>query len=161
MKHIFLSSILILFAILTSCSNQSASKGEKIKIGFLDAFEDVTIAKAKQGFFVALKDSGFNPEENIEVIYRNAQGDIPNLSQAVDYFVSQNVAMIATNTTLSTITAVQKTGNIPVCMMVSPSPELAGLRTGDGKDPVNLFGVYETLEYVSQRQKNRNLNQSK
>jgi putative ABC transport system substrate-binding protein len=33
-------------------------------------------------------------------------------------------------------------------MMVSPSPELAGLRNAKGQDPANLFGVYETLEYI-------------
>jgi putative ABC transport system substrate-binding protein len=136
------------FIIFLSFSCNTPEKKGKIAIGFLDAFEDATIAQAKQGFFVALKDSGFNPETNIEVIYRNAQGDIPVLAQSVDYFISQNVALIVSNTTLSTITAVQKTSSIPVCMIVSPSPELAGLRTKDGKDPINLFGVYETLEYI-------------
>ncbi len=141
----YCSYCLIIF--LSFSCNAPEKKG-KIAIGFLDAFEDATIAQAKQGFFVALKDSGFNPETNIEVIYRNAQGDIPVLAQSVDYFISQNVALIVSNTTLSTITAVQKTSSIPVCMIVSPSPELAGLRTKDGKDPINLFGVYETLEYI-------------
>ena len=142
-----LVSLLISLFFFNSCGNKS-TKSSKITIGFLDAFEDATIAQAKQGFFVALKDSGFNPETNIEVIYRNAQGDIPVLGQSVDYFISQNVALIVSNTTLSTITAVQKTSSIPVCMIVSPSPELAGLRTKEGKDPINLFGVYETLEYI-------------
>jgi putative ABC transport system substrate-binding protein len=146
-KDILRVLYIILFSIIFNSCNSSKSDG-KIKIAFLDAFEDVTIDKAKQGFFVALKDSGFNPEKNIDVIYRNAQGDIPILGQSVDYFISQKVALIVSNTTLSTITAVQKTNTIPVCMIVSPSPELAGLRSKDGKDPINLFGVYETLEYI-------------
>ncbi len=33
-------------------------------------------------------------------------------------------------------------------MMVSPSPQLAGLQKNDGSNPSNLFGVYETLEYI-------------
>lgn len=33
-------------------------------------------------------------------------------------------------------------------MMVSPSPQLAGLTDKQGKPPANLFGVYETLEYI-------------
>jgi putative ABC transport system substrate-binding protein len=144
-KFRFLTFYLLIF-LAFSCNNEQ--KKGKITIGFLDAFEDVTIEKAKQGFFVALKDSGFNPETNIDVIYRNAQGDIPILGQSVDYFISQNVALIVSNTTLSTITAVQKTNSIPVCMIVSPSPELAGLRSKEGKDPINLFGAYETLEYI-------------
>jgi putative ABC transport system substrate-binding protein len=70
------------------------------------------------------------------------------LVQACDYMVSQQVDLIATNPTLSTITAVKKSGTIPVCMMVSPRPDLAGLASKDGTWPKNLFGVYETLDYI-------------
>lgn len=146
MKSIFRFSFFAALIFLASCA-QDARKGMST-IAFLDAFEDATIAEAKKGFFTALRDSGYIPEQNLHVIYRNAQGDIPALTQSVDYFISQNVSLIATNTTLSTISAVQKTNQIPVCMMVSPSPEIAGLRNVKGQDPANLFGVYETLEYI-------------
>jgi putative ABC transport system substrate-binding protein len=146
MKHLFLSvTILSLFTILSCNSTQN---NDAKTIAFLDAFEDTTVAEAKKGFFTALKDSGYIEGKNLNVIYRNAQGDIPALTQSVDYFISQQVNLIATNTTLATISAVQKTNQIPVCMMVSPSPELAGLRNAKGQDPANLFGVYETLEYI-------------
>jgi putative ABC transport system substrate-binding protein len=146
MKHLFLSAtILSLFTIL-SCN--STKNNESKTIAFLDAFEDATVAQAKKGFFTALKDSGYIQDKNLNVIYRNAQGDIPALTQSVDFFISKQVDLIATNTTVSTISAVQKTNQIPVCMMVSPSPELAGLRNAKGQDPANLFGVYETLEYI-------------
>jgi len=146
MKHLFLiSTILSLFTIL-SCN--STKNNDAKTIAFLDAFEDATVAEAKKGFFTALKDSGYIEGKNLNVIYRNAQGDIPALIQSVDYFISQQVNLVATNTTVATISAVQKTNQIPVCMMVSPSPELAGLRNAKGQDPANLFGVYETLEYI-------------
>jgi putative ABC transport system substrate-binding protein len=143
--------LIILFSIfcLFSCGSSNQSGKSTIHtIAFLDAFEDATIAEAKKGFFTALRDSGYIPEQNLQIIYRNAQGDIPALTQSVDYFISKNVSLIATNTTISTISAVQKTNQIPICMMVSPSPELAGLRNAKGQDPTNLFGVYETLEYI-------------
>lgn len=140
-------SIMLCFALLllAACGGQ---KNAQYTIGFLDAFEDETIAQAKKGFFVALNDSGFRPDSNLQVIYRNAQGDIPALSQSVDFFIASGVDMIATNTTLSTIAAAKRSSTIPICMMVSPSPKLAGLQGVDGKDPANLFGVYETLEYI-------------
>jgi putative ABC transport system substrate-binding protein len=137
---------------LIACSNPKANQ-DKIKskavIGFLDAFVDETIAQAKEGFYSALAEHGY-PESDtgITILYRNAQGDIPALTQACDYFISEQVDLIATNATLSTITAVQKTKKIPVCMMVSPSPENAGLTDAQGKAPANLFGVYETLAYI-------------
>jgi putative ABC transport system substrate-binding protein len=145
MRHLVFFLIL---SILFSC-NSSEKKSGVPTIGFLDAFEDATIAKAKDGFYDALKQNGFNEDSGtIKIIYRNAQGDIPTLTQAVDYFISQKVELIATNPTLSTITAVQKTKDIPVFMMVAPSPRLAGLADSNGHPPKNLFGVYETLGYI-------------
>jgi putative ABC transport system substrate-binding protein len=138
--------ILAITLLLFSCGSNSSEK--KYRIAFLDAFEDATLAEAKKGFFVALKDSGFTPETNLEVLYRNAQGDIPALTQSVDYFIAQQVDLIACNATLSTVAAAKKTSKIPICMMVSPSPEIAGLTDKAGKPQANLFGVYETLEYI-------------
>ena len=146
MKQLFQFSTYLLLISFLSCN--SAKNNQSKTIAFLDAFEDATVAQAKKGFFTALKDSGYIQDNNLNVIYRNAQGDIPALTQSVDFFISQQVDLIATNTTVATISAVQKTNQIPVCMMVSPSPELAGLRNKQGQDPVNLFGVYETLEYI-------------
>jgi putative ABC transport system substrate-binding protein len=118
-------------------------------VGFLDLLEDATLAEAKKGFFVALKDSGFSATDGtLEVIYRNAQNDQPTLLQACDYLLSQHPDLIATNPTLSTITAVQKTKDLPIFMMVSPRPDIAGLANPDGGWPKNLYGVYETLEYI-------------
>lgn len=137
----------LLCAVLASCNPPNT--GKVPEIGFADAFQDETIAQAKKGFFDALTDSGYNADKGtLRVIYRNAQGDIPTLTQAIDYFVSQGVALIATNTTLTTITAVQRTKMIPICMMVAPEPGLAGLTDKNGHAPPNLFGVYETLAYI-------------
>ncbi|MFM8433132.1 MAG: ABC transporter substrate-binding protein, partial [Bacteroidota bacterium] len=61
---------------------------------------------------------------------------------------SEKVDLIATNPTLSTITAVQRTKDIPVFMMVSPRPDLVRLNDKSGKSPGNLFGTYETLDYL-------------
>ncbi|MEZ5173145.1 MAG: ABC transporter substrate-binding protein [Bacteroidia bacterium] len=69
-----------------------------------------------------------------------------SLAYPVSTMVSQQVDVMATNATISTITAVQRNAKIPVCMMVSPEPSLAGLT--DAAAPSNLFGVYETLEYI-------------
>jgi len=138
-------TVFLLLLVLFSCENKKAGKGIPV-IGFMDAFEDETLAQAKQGFFDALAENGFSEDKKtIHVLYRNAQGDIPTLTQICDYFVSEKVNLLATNTTISTITAVQKTKEIPICMMVAPSPELAGLLDASGKAPSNLFGVFETL----------------
>src|SRR5690349_8202858 len=88
-------------------------------VGFADAFQDNTIEQAKNGFIDALQKNGFDEKNNtVKIIYRNAQGNIPTLTQVIKYFISQKVSLMATNPSLSTITAVQNTKDIPVFMMV-------------------------------------------
>ena len=138
---------LLLVAVLFSSCNNS-NKNVPV-IGFIDAFEDNTISQAKQGFFDALKKNGYSEDQkNIKVIYRNAQGDIPKLGLSVQYFISEKVDLIATNPSLSTITAVQNTTEIPVFMMVSPTPQLMHVTDSSGNAPANLFGVAESLGYI-------------
>src|SRR4051812_39951080 len=114
--------VLPLFSVLlTSCGTQQHNVPT---VGFVDAFEDATISRARDGFTDALKDAGFSTDKRtINIIYRNAQGDIPTLTQIANYFISEKVDAIATNTTLATIAVAQKTKTIPIFMMVSPTPE--------------------------------------
>jgi putative ABC transport system substrate-binding protein len=134
---------------LILCCSCHSPTGTVPVIGFADAFEDNTISQARQGFFDALKKDGFSEEAHtLKVIYRNAQGDIPKLTLSVKYFISEKVTLIGTCPSLSTITAIQNTKDIPVFMMVSPTPELMkvnGVRNGA---PDNLFGVAESLGYI-------------
>jgi len=142
------SLILLIPLLLAGCGNGSPGNGRK-RVGFLDLLTDETLSQAKKGFFVALKDKGYSVQDkNLEIVYRNAQGDQPTLGQACDYLVYSGVDLIATCPTLATITAIQKTKDIPVFMLVSPKPELAGLVNSKGEAPANLLGVFETLDYL-------------
>lgn len=137
---------ILLIVLFAACNN---APNDLPTIGFVDAFEDNTIEQAKDGFLGALAERGFSEEQNtINLIYRNAQGDIPTLTQIVKYFISQEVTLIAASPSLSTITAVQNTKEIPIFMMVSPTPQLMQVQTADGVAPANLFGVAEELAYI-------------
>jgi putative tryptophan/tyrosine transport system substrate-binding protein len=144
------SVCLILITLLFSCRHATDVDEQEIPlIGFLDYVEDATLELARKGFIQALSDSGFSEEKRtLKVIYRNAQGDQPTLLQAADYLISRKPALIATNTTLSTINTVKRTKDIPVFMMVAPRPDIAKLTDASGKGPSNLHGVYETLGYI-------------
>ena len=130
-----------------ACNNQRNS--DIPVIGFADAFQDNTIEQAKTGFMDALRKDGFDEKKGtIKIIYRNAQGNIPTLTQIIKYFISRPVTLIATNPSLSSITAVQNTKDIPIFMMVSPTPALMKVNDSSGQPPRNLFGVGETLDYI-------------
>lgn len=146
MKKYFV--VILLCLVVLGCNNNRASKRIPV-IGFLDFIEDTTIALARKGFFDALEKNGFSEKDStILMVYANAQGDIPTLGQSCDYILSKNPALVGTNVTLATITTVQRTKTIPIFMMVSPRPDLAKLTDEKGNAPANLFGVYETLDYL-------------
>lgn len=84
----------------------------------------------------------------MQIEYSNAQGNIPTLTQIVNHFVSENVDLLATCTTLSTVTAIQKTKTIPIFAMVAPVPERMKVLDASGKAPANLFGAVEDLNYI-------------
>lgn len=118
-------------------------------VGFVDAFEDATVGQARTGFTDALKKNGFSKEQNsVKIEYRNAQNDQPTLSLIVNQFVSEKVDLLATCTTLSTVTALQKTKTIPVFAMVSPVPARMNVLSSTGAAPPNLFGALEDLNYI-------------
>lgn len=139
---------LLCLTILVSACNSKKNSNVPV-VGFVDAFEDATIAQARNGFTDALKKEGFSEDKNtVKIEYRNAQGNIPTLTQIVNYFVSEKVDLLATCTTLSSVTAVQNTKAIPIFEMVSPTPERMKVVGADGKAPANLFGVVEDLGYI-------------
>src|SRR3978361_1105144 len=138
--------VIFILSVFASCSSQ---KSNVPVVGFVDAFEDATISQARTGFTDALKKNGFSEDrKTVKIEYRNAQGDIPTLTQIVNYFVSEKVDLLATCTTLSTVTAVQKTKTIPIFEMVSPTPERMKVIDANGKAPANLFGACEDLPYI-------------
>ncbi|MGC8751858.1 ABC transporter substrate-binding protein [Hydrotalea sp.] len=145
MKLLRFIQLIVLVCFLGACEHKSNVP----LIGFADAFEDKTIEQAKTGFIAALKNNGFDEQKgNIKIIYRNAQGSIPTLTQIIQYYITQQVTLIAANATLPTITAIQNTKTIPVFMMVAATPQLMKLTDAQGHAPANLFGVGENLNYI-------------
>lgn len=142
------SLLIALFtALLFSC--QSSQKNDVPVVGFVDYLEDATLAQARTGFTDALKKNGFSEEQNtIKIEYKNAQSSIATLAQIVNLFISNKVDLLATCTTLSSISAIQKTKTIPIFEMVSPTPQLMNVVDANGKAPANLFGAMENLNYI-------------
>jgi putative ABC transport system substrate-binding protein len=138
---------LILIAVFTACKH--SDKRTVPVIGFVDAFEDASLAPADSGFYDALKKNGFSEANHtVKIIYRNAQGSPTTLTQIVNYFISEKVDLMATCPTASSIAAVQRTKTIPVFAMVSPTVKLMNLADANGKGPANLFGTLEDLNYI-------------
>ncbi len=140
-------SLIVLF--FTCCTSVIQHDESTLpRIAFLDYVDDGTLSKARMGFIEALAANGFKKDSDYVWDYLNAQGDQPTLIQACQSLLSKKPSLIATCPTLATIAAVQGNTNIPVFMMVSPSPDDVRLLDKNGNAPANLFGVYETLDYI-------------
>src|SRR5215217_8576388 len=138
----------IFFALVLSACN-SSKKSDVPVVGFVGYLEDATLSQARVGFTDALKKNGFSEDDKtIKIEYKNAENSLPTLTQIVNYFISEPVDLLATCTTLSTLTSVQKTKTIPIFEMVSPTPERMNVLDANGKAPVNLFGAMEDLQYI-------------
>jgi putative ABC transport system substrate-binding protein len=132
---------------LAAC--KTTTKNNIPVVGFVDALEDATLAQARTGFTDALRHNGFSNEKHtVDIQFKNAQNSQITLNQIVNYFVSEKVDLLATCTTLSSLTAVQKTKTIPIFEMVSPTPARMGVIDASGKAPANLFGATEDLNYI-------------
>ena len=146
MKIKYLFAVALLF-LLFSCS--SSQKSGVPVVGFVDYLEDATLAQPRAGFTDALKKNGFSEEQHtVKIEYKNAQSSIATLAQIINLFISKKVDLLATCTTLSTISAVQKTKTIPIFEMISPTPKLMNVVDASGNAPVNLFGAMEDLNYI-------------
>ncbi|GAA4788162.1 ABC transporter substrate-binding protein [Olivibacter ginsenosidimutans] len=140
--------LLLLVLGFTSCSNPKKNKAIPT-VGFIEAFEDATIADARKGFVDALTAAGYDETKGtVRILYKNAQGDMNTMNQIVSYLQTTDVDCIGTSTTLSTLSAVQRIKDVPIFMCVTAVPEILGLKTKDKETPKNLFGVGEDLNYI-------------
>jgi putative ABC transport system permease protein len=148
--NVFLKRLLLSgFLGLMTCQSPKGLEEAVPEIGFVDAFEDETLAQARVGFLAALAKAGFSEKnQTLKLIYRNAQGDVPTLIQSIDYCLAQKVTFLAACPTLAVVTALQKTKQTPICSMVSTEPSLINLVDKSGKPFPNHFGVYDGVAYI-------------
>jgi putative ABC transport system substrate-binding protein len=136
MKLLKYLPLLLVLIVGMACNSITANKVPII--GFVDFLNDKSLTPARNGFVDALKKNGFSGDKkNVQIEYSNALESIP-----------QKVDLMATCTTLSSITALQKTKTIPVFVMVAPTAKLMNVEDANGKAPANLFGTVEDLNYI-------------
>jgi len=138
MKQMLIIAACLLLFLLSACSQGD----KKTRIGYVQITEDEVLNAAKEGVFKALAESGFVDGQNIQVIEKNAQGDLSIITTILQSFQSQSVDLIITNSTPCMVAAAQSVSKIPVVFTVAFSPEQVGLKS----TPPNLYGVYDPLD---------------
>jgi len=141
-RKIFSYSTMILLAIVSTVTFNSCSKQNKhYTIGIVQVVDNVVLNDARNAVMESLKEAGFEEGKNIDVIYKNAQGEISNISLILQSFITENVDMVITLGTPCMAGAAQLIKNKPVVFTVAFSPEQLGIINA----PKTLTGVYDPL----------------
>lgn len=121
-KMVKLMALMVAGALLlTGCSTPSsqASEGEKtLKIGISQLADHPALDDARRGFEDGLKELGIDAE----IIYKNAQGDIPTSLSIAQSLVKDKVDLIYAIATPAVQSAKQATSEIPILFSAVTDP---------------------------------------
>jgi len=126
MKKVIMTKLLILVLIasmmLTACSSSggkaSASSDKDYKIGIVQLAEHPALDDARMGFEDGLKELGVDAE----IIYQNAQGDVPSTVTMSQKLVDDGVDLIYAIATPAAQSAKQVAKDIPVLFSAVTDP---------------------------------------
>lgn len=141
-KNLLVGLLLVLSLILTSCGSNKEKNSSKIKIGINQLVEHVALDDARKGFEDRIKELGIDAE----IIYKNAQGEIPNALSISNQFVDSKVDLIYAIATPSAQVSKQAVderadGKIPVIFSAVSNPVESGLIDSFEKVGGNVTGV--------------------
>lgn len=123
MKKLVIGKLMILVLIgtlfLTGCATSSTnSDSDKYVIGISQLADHPALDDARLGFEEGLKDLGIDAE----IVYQNAQGEIPNAVTIAQKFVGDKVDLIYAIATPTAQSAKQATSDIPILFSAVTDP---------------------------------------
>ncbi len=142
-RNIFLHGrTIILLFILILVFNSCSKKNNFYTIGIIQVVDNVVLNDARNAVMESLKEVGFEEGKNLNVIYKNAQGEISNIALILQSFVTENVDMVITLGTPCMAGAAQFIKSKPAVFTVAFSPEQIGIVN----PPKTLTGVYDPMD---------------
>lgn len=142
---VFLVSIMV----LSGCSpkEQGGDSGtEKFVIGINQLAEHPALDDAREGFIEGLKEMGIDAE----IVYQNAQGDIPTSLAISQSFVKDNVDLIYAIATPAAQSSKQATSEIPILFSAVTDPVEADLVDSVEKPGGNITGTSDASPMEAQ-----------
>lgn len=120
----------------------AAQQAAKPLIGFLGAAAPAGYRPFVDGFRRGLAEAGFNEGQNVDVIYRWAEGQYDRLPMLAAELVSRRVSVIvATGGLPSSLAAKAATNTIPIVFTLGSDPIKFGLVSSLNRPGKNITGV--------------------
>lgn len=142
-----LSGLLVLTGCSSGSVNTNKTSAEKqFKIGISQLAEHPALDDARRGFEDGLKELGIDAE----IIYQNAQGEIPNTVTISQKFVKDKVDLIYAIATPAAQSAKQATSEIPVLFSAVTDPVKSGIVDDWDNVGGNITGTSDMADTSSQ-----------
>lgn len=138
---IFLSFGLVFIFAISSYFISSCTRSEKPTVAITQIVSHPSLDEIRKGIIEALDERGYRDGKNIEIIYRNANGD-PSLTLPIAQdFVRKKVNIIVPITTPSALGAAKSTKSIPIIFGAVTDPVGVGLVPNLERPEGNITGT--------------------
>lgn len=118
---------------------------KKLTIGIVIPNDSDILIKTRDGFLSEIERIGYKIGEDITIIEKNANGDIPTVSTIVDNFINQGVDIFLPISTASTQAVMNKVKDKPVIFATVADPFIIGVGENNYDHPPNVTGIYGTM----------------
>ena len=153
-------ALLIIAAMLTAAITGCSTKTEKVetevasetnkentkklKVGIVQSINHPSLDEIREYAIKGLEESSL--KDNIEIIYKDAQGDPSNVNTIISQFIGDEVDIIIPIATGAAQTAASATKDIPIVFAAVSYPIKAGLVEDMNKTDKNITGVSMLLQ---------------
>lgn len=147
-----LAVLIVAVLVMSMLGGCSGKKDGQVTIGIGQFAEHPSLDNCKKGFLAGLAEAGYKEDENLKVIFDNAQADGGTASQIANDFVAKKVDLIcaiATPMAQSAFGAAKNT-NIPVIFTAITDPVKAELAKADKTPNGNITGTSDKLPVKQQ-----------
>lgn len=147
-----ISLVIVLVLALSLFAGCSKKEDGKITIGIGQFAEHGSLDNCRKGFLAGLAEEGYVENENLTVLYENAQANGGTANQIAINFATKKadlIAAIATPMAQSAYGVAKKT-NIPVIFTAVTDPVLAELAKEDGTPAGEITGTSDKLPVEQQ-----------
>lgn len=131
--------LLTSFLLLFFCSHKPELS--LYTIGIFQVNDAPTLNEVRKGFIKALEDNGLRDGANVQLLFRNGMGDIPEVQTIAEEFVNKKVQMIVALSTPCLQAALHATRQIPIIFSSVANPFLAGAGNSPENHLENVTGI--------------------
>lgn len=144
-KILALVLVLILgLAALSGCSNKNTTQTKKVyKIGIVQPMDHPSLNQIRETIISELKAQGMG--DKVEIITKNANGDMNLLPSIMQELINSNVDMIVPIATPAAQAAKGATKTVPIVFSAVSNPIEAGLVTSFDATTGNITGVSNSI----------------